>query len=34
MLVMQTLLCKQNINYVVNSHMIDQSIPELQHFDH
>jgi hypothetical protein len=29
MLVIQTILCKQNLNYVINSHMVDQCIPEL-----
>ena len=33
MLVIQTILCKQNLEYVINSLMVDQGIPKLQQIE-
>jgi len=33
MLVIQTILCKQYLEYVINSLMVDQGIPKLQQIE-
>lgn len=34
MLIIQTIISKQNLQYVINSHMVDQCIPQLQNIEH